>query len=61
MVKKNLDINIYLSAVRFDLAPPEGGPTPREKSEKWHFRRFNIIPKTRFHYVVVHYGMLHNS
>ena len=51
----------HIVEVGFDLAPPEGGPTPREKSEKRHFRQFNVIPETQFHYVVVYYGMFHNS
>ena len=60
--KKDAEIDpIHIVKVRFDLTPPEVGPTPREKSEKQSFWQLIFILKTRIYYILALYGMLHNS
>ena len=64
MTKKKKDAEsdpIHIIKVGFDLAPPEVGPTLREKSEKQSFWLFNIISKSQIYHIFVPYGMVHHS
>ena len=38
----------HIVEVRFDLASSEGGPTPREKSEKRHLGNLTLFQKLDF-------------